>query len=253
MNEEYSVTEAGRKRRKEEAPAKAKAEAERTEGLLKQLLGKSPMRLFRERMEREGRGDAYKARWKELRGTGVNASATGAAVRKEFGYQGPRAERELLEQAMNEIRISGVDAKNSAATKKVKRKQREQTFEEAFASFPQTAPIEIDMAWVQSHPAMFRFERQILGESGKPDPVLIDVRDLFDVNGPAPSKRAINILQNWVNRAPIFFKDILQDHKKHTSVASNGGVIQTEAVKDKTTDIDRYIDQIGTDANNSVL
>lgn len=214
--------------------------------MVEAILGKGPLALFRDRLEREGRLEMYQMRQRALRESGLQTSQASAAARREFGYKGPKIERELADQAINVLRIAATEEPIREHTRAWHKKKKQKTFEEAFNSFPQTAAIDVDMGWVQSHPAMNRFERQILEKDQDPQPILISVRDLYDANGPAPSKRAINMLQSWVNRPTAFFSKLIDDHKKHTStdVGKKDGRQSDAVVKDDVSSIERMLDSL---------
>lgn len=236
-----AVTAEGQARREKEA--KAAAQADR---LLKQMLAWSTMRMFRERMIRSGRGEEYKRLWSSLRSMGHPPGTCGRMVREQMGYLGPKGEREELHREINHIRLSERDRKHAVGAKARKKLKRSMSFDEAVAELPQTAPIEIEMSWVGSHPAMYRFERQLAENPGvEPVPVLVTLRDVTDLNGKAPSRRAVITLQNWVNNPREFGRQMLGEQKKHAVKDANTDGRTNNAVVDDTTDIDAMLESIG--------
>ena len=79
-------------------------------------------------------------------------------------------------------------------------------FERALSELPAESTVAKEIAWIRSHPAMSRFDRN----GGKP--VMLTPGDIAG----APSKAACSQLQNWVNRPDVFHAQLLTLHKKST-------------------------------------
>ena len=85
--------------------------------------------------------------------------------------------------------------------------------EEAVKTLPDKAPIQDEIDWIRSHPAMVRKARLKDAEEN----VLIDSNDILrPPHGRAPSKSAVYALQHWCNVPNKFFEMILSEHKKIT-------------------------------------
>lgn len=241
------VTKAGEARRKAEAQAPPKT-------LLEQLSKKSSIQLFLDRLKREGKHAEYKARIRVLIEGGLHSSKAAVKARVEYGYKG-REERDILNREIATVRMTTVQEVISKGQRAHKARRKTKSFESLLTELPATGPIDADMAWVQSHPAMSRYERQVIADGGSPQPVLVSNEDIHEVNGTAPSRRAVLMLQNWVNRAPEFYKSIIGEHRKHTTSGTGSNNGQEDAVKDDgLADLDRMLTQMGgKDANNPLV
>lgn len=204
---------------------------------------KRNIELWKERLKREGRWGACMDRLAELReGKGPinDLPADMKILRAEFGYRG---NDEWDHKTETDKRfLTGRQMQNSAAQKRYRRKKKMADFEEAFASLEyNTAEPAKEMDWVGSHPAMFRKDRgEVDEETGK---VLLTGKDvLAPLNGKAPSRRAVNMLQRWVNDPEGFQKATVSEQKKATTSAADdiGG---TEGLDD-TSEIQRMLDTL---------
>lgn len=183
----------------------------------------STIRLFRERLKREGRFVDFQARVEELRDAVEGgrdtplswAHATRAAMGKariEFGFQG-EGEYALSQEFRDTLYMDERQKKQREAAKRYKANVKAKTFEEALERLPHTTDPAKEMDWVGSHPAMMRQPRGEVDEAtGR---VLIGIKDITSSSvGPAPSKRAVIILQNHVDDPKEFIKVVLSEHKK---------------------------------------
>lgn len=248
----------GLKRRAKEAPAKAKAEAKRRQAVLNSFFGASPLKKFSARLRREGTFNEYKERIKELINSGQSISGAAKQAREEYGYQGAKHENELLEREIALLRMSETEQRQSENQRKYRARKKEETFDEVVAQLPQTASLDVEMAWVGAHPAMMRRERMQPAEDGSLPRIVLDVKDVMEMNGRAPSKRAVVSLQNWVNKANAFSAKMMDEAKKHTASAvgvTKDGKSADEVIADKRmSDVERLMDQLETkDANGQVL
>lgn len=227
--------------------ASPKAEAKRRQALLDSFFGTSPLQRFSARLRREGLYHEYKERVKQLTAEG-NVPGTAASIaRVEFGYEGAVKERELLEQEVALLRMSETEARQAINARNYKARKRMQTFDEVVATLPQTAPGDVEMAWVRSHPAMMRRERMGPNDEGEYPRIVLDVKDLTELNGPAPSKSAVITLQNWVNKPGEFAKTLGTEQKKHATqdAGTKDGKSANSVVKDdRLEDLERLMDQI---------
>ncbi len=226
-------------RREKEAKAPPETPSSR---ILKTFLSKPPQALFKERMKREGKIEDYHRIWAEVRASGKSAATAGQVVRQQLGYLGPKGEREMAHQAINAIGLDERDRKAAESQRNRWAARRKETFDQAHARLPMIAPIDVDMAWVQSHPANIRKARRPEGEDG---PLLLTVDDITQVNGGAPSQRAINILQNWINTPTDMLKHLMPELRKHSAKGDDSKSVSNAVVDNGLEDIDRVLEQIG--------
>lgn len=180
------------------------------------------IKLFKERLKREGRYDIYMARVEELKQhhpggqTGMDAAQVGreaqAKAREEFGFLG-KGEVPVSKEFLDAQYLERRARKQRDAQKQYRQKKRDRVFLEALAALPHTTDPAKEMDWVGSHPALLRQARgEVTEDTGK---VLITVADVTSsIVGPAPSKRAVIILQNQVDSPTDFLKVLLSEHKK---------------------------------------
>lgn len=169
----------------------------------------TPRAMFGERMKREGRGDEWRSRVKQVMGEqGKTASAAQNIVMREMGYEGPARERELWDEYVASLHKTGtqVEAERKEAAQAPIR--RMQSFEAAMAALPPTAGPQEELDWVRAHPAMNRFYHR----TDKTKDVILTADDIVN----APSKSAAQALQHWVNHPSEFWKQLLGEQKKQT-------------------------------------
>lgn len=183
--------------------------------------------LFKVRMKRDGRYDAFTERITEL--TPIYGHKTRMVVMREFGFKSEAVEREaalLYERSIEE----------KSKTHKINATRRQSSFENAVFGLPDTAPPKIENDWIRAHPAMTRKIRS----KQAIDKVILTAADvLAPPHGPAPSKSAVYALQYWCNNASEFFKLLMSEQKKQQSetVNKNSEPSSTENSK-KDADID---------------
>ncbi|MCS7466149.1 hypothetical protein NZK35_05605 [Stieleria sp. ICT_E10.1] len=89
-------------------------------------------------------------------------------------------------------------ARRVAETEALQRQEQEVL--EALSTLPATAQRMVEMAWIESHPAMLR-----VGDG----PFTLKAIDLLDPpHGVCPSRSAANQLGHWINNRPEFFRSL---------------------------------------------
>ncbi|MGA2033923.1 MAG: hypothetical protein ABSG68_16875 [Thermoguttaceae bacterium] len=87
--------------------------------------------------------------------------------------------------------------------------EAEAQFDAEFRKLPDRAPVSTEIDWISAHPAMSMMSRTGCAT------VVLTVSDILDApHGPAPSKNAVQALQNWANRPNKFFEMMLSEQKK---------------------------------------
>lgn len=191
-------------------------------------------KLFEQRMDREGRIKEYRARVKAVMDDGLMYNQARRQTMKEFGYAGPDAERALNDEYERAKR----NAVEREILGEVREETRVRTVEEAIDLVTSTASPACEIEWVRAHPAMSRQARQ----RDKTKPVNVTADDiLYAPHGPAPSRSAVNMLMNWVDRPHDFFKQILAEHRKRVE---DGGDSQGSMADPGLGDIQVYLAQI---------
>lgn len=190
-------------------------------------VAKSPRRkvedirkIFRRRMEREGRVKEYEAKIKEIQAlTGKGFGQSQFPAMKHLGYQGPKEERELHEAWLQEEERKVEEAKF-------------QTFEEALRELPDKAQTNVELDWIATHPAMARRNRQVDGRE-----IRLTREDVLNPpQGKAPSRAAAIELQNWVNQPKKFFEYMMSVRKKEIGAV--------ESVESAAVTVDPGVDEI---------
>jgi len=170
--------------------------------------------LFFNRLRREGRYQKYLAVLRERSGGFENKVAwnkIAPTVMKEFGYEGPKKEREIHATYLAS-KHKGLLAEQLRAEKEEIRKERVvENYEDALRGLPNRASSAVEMEWIRAHPAVSRLDRQ----KDQTKQVILTAEDvLLPPHGPAPSKYAVQALQHWVNRPGKFFEQMLSEDKK---------------------------------------
>lgn len=179
-----------------------------------------PNKIFYRRMRREGRYEAYNKRVKEImketEAAGERAFYSHASrqARKEFGYAGPKGERQLEAQYLEQLEKNRLMEKLKAEREEIREERRVENFESALRELPDSASSAVEIAWIRAHPAMSRKSR---GKASV-EPVLISAEDVLSPpHGRAPSKAAVHALQYWANHPQKFFEKILDAQRKKDS------------------------------------
>lgn len=184
----------------------------------------SSIKLFKERLAREGRLDDYQRRFEELRDahplyTGDHWDRMAACryassiCRDEFGFLG-KGEYAASQNYRDMLYLDQQAQKTARYQKTYRANKKMEKYNDAFSSLPMTAEPSKELDWVAAHPAMGRLSRGEVDEESRK--VVLKHTDIAK----APSQRAANQLQQWVNDPKEFFKAINSEHKKdRTSVA----------------------------------
>jgi len=182
----------------------------------KKNAGKAPsvLSVIEERFEFEGRGEEHKQRVKE------RLNELGGELRHHLkarwdtahamGHGKPDEEWLLYRQR------HGIPEEKTWAAKErellVAQTQHDLTGAmEKIPGLPATAPANIELEWVGSHPAIMR------ADSNPENPghtIITDDDVLRPPNGPAPSRRAVNALLHWANNTNEFHKQLITELKK---------------------------------------
>jgi len=206
---------------------------------------KSTAHLFIERMDREGRGEDFRAAVKRLMADGLPYISARPKAMKEFGYEGPKVERALAAKMEAEQAQAEQQRKQEERWQmqrefgvEVREKRKALDFEEAMVGLPPVAPPDVELAWVRAHPGMTRLAR-MTDKTKQVDITGDDVRR--PPHGPAPSAAAVAQLVHFANHPTEFYKQILQEHKKS---GTGEGDVQGRAADPTLGEVRRYLDQL---------
>jgi hypothetical protein len=163
-------------------------------------------KLFRQRMQREGREPEYEALIKAIQAErGIGYGQAQQQAMHKLGYPGPKEERALA-------------AAWEAEQRSVAEEQVRHTFEEALSKLPPVADRLTELNWIRSHPAISRVARSVNGQS-----ILVTYADVMETSlGPAPSQAAARELQYWANNNEKFYTSYLKTELKKTAAAAEG-------------------------------
>jgi len=167
------------------------------------------------RLEREGGGrlEEYKRRCDEAVRDGVPRETAHKDVATEMGRYSAAQERKLYCAWLAEQYVMK-EKSDSADLQRVQRTiKEEEEYIAALKNLPDTADPEAELRWIRSHPAMTTMDRR-RGKKNGDAAVLITAKDVNRVHGVAPSKAAVNALQNWVNRPDKFYEMMMSEQKK---------------------------------------
>lgn len=216
----------------------AAIDQERKEELRRRRLGRDNVRhVFRERMEREGRLEAFVARVLEIeRETGKPGYYK---AMKEFGYVSPQRERKLHHEAKAIARANYYVQKIGKTQRKRKRQMQQLPLNEAFDKLPNSAPVEAEMAWVKAHPKVGEALDRM--DDDDADPIRLTAHDITATsNGPAPSKGAVNMLRMALRDPVGWHKALLSESKKKVS-GNQGDDADDGHVNDDLSEVDRIL------------
>ena len=123
---------------------------------------------------------------------------------------------------------------------KMKSPDAEKGFHSAMRSLPPTGDLDVEMQWVAAHPAMSRRDR-----SDDDEKILITRHDILKApHGPAPSRRAVQSLQHWVNDPREFQRILLAEYKEEKKKLSSSAKGDTsEEVLDDLEEAERILHQ----------
>lgn len=159
---------------------------------------------FMDKLEREGRLPAFRARVKEVRLAGVGTlDRAKTAVLLEMGYVQPPAGRPSVEEDVS----------------------RPVTWEDSLRQLPQElrGRLPEELEWIFCHPAMSRGSR--LADNSH---ILLTDRDRED----APNSGALNMLQWYCNHPAEFYKQVLDKMKKEPVVEDVGDFVKDMGLAD---------------------
>jgi hypothetical protein len=174
----------------------------------------SVRKLFVERMKREGRGQEWRTVIKQvMQDTGKRYSQAIWEAMRKMGYIGPEKEHQLHDEFQAKGQKTKLQRQIDEERQQIREELMTESFEQVMKTLPNKAPISVEIDWIVAHPAMARRVR----ESDKTKNILITPEDiLFAPHGPAPSKSAVVTLQHWAMFPQQFFKEILDEHLKHS-------------------------------------
>lgn len=182
---------------------------------IEKIKPKSPRSMFVERMKRDGRGDEWHRRVKEVMASqGKTFHQACCVVMKEMGYEGPDKERELWQTFVESLHKTSERIEAERVESEQAPIRRMLTFEAAMMQLPPTASAQEELDWVRAHPAMNRFYHR----TDKTKDVILTADDIVS----APSKSAAQSLQHWVNHPSEFWKQLLGEQKKQNDPGNNG-------------------------------
>lgn len=149
---------------------------------------KSGITLFKERLAREGRLEAFEAKKRELtaehEGDGTHHLKIEQLAAKALGYESPAAE----------LALCGENPKAALS------------WDAIMARLPAKADDTTETQWIAAHPAMSRQLRA----GDKDSPVVVTTKDIAD----APSRTAVNDLLGWMERPTKFLEMRFQEARK---------------------------------------
>lgn len=200
--------------------------------------------LFQYRLWREGKLEEYWNRRAECKAKGATfgteatttASKKAMAVRKNFGWLGPRNEFEREKEHQFRPLIN----KRKEMMAEYARNKGRSAVDKALANLPPVASVEQEMAWVRSHPKMTRaLTSKLVDEEYKPPKP--NVGDITGVTPPCPSRGAWNTLLSALGD-PKKFNDVLLTRQKDGAVKAADGANESEgAVMDDLAEVERML------------
>ncbi len=172
-------------------------------------------RLFLDRLNREGRADAFYKRRSALyhsdewQNAGKHWDQTWWPVAREFGFISKLDELERYEEFMLHGTVLQRQRELRAMQEEIKKEQAEEELQSVLDELGNASDLDLpaDIAWVYNHPAMLR-------KGDKDGFVELSVKDMQG----APGKGAVGMLQYFVNKKPDFYKLVLA-HLSKKSVA----------------------------------
>lgn len=157
------------------------------------LGGRTPIRMFKDRLRAEGTYANYVERVKYFKEQGKHERRAELLAASEFGFDAVqeigRYHQEVGQEKFDEE----------------KKKQDAINFEAAVLALSDIPDRARENEWIRAHPAMARKHM-----SDDDAPVKLTVAD---VKG-APNRQAVWSLQNWVNRPEKFFEIMASEDKK---------------------------------------
>lgn len=213
------------------------------------------LRLFKMRIIHEGREDEWYRRNRECRHANPDFAngKVDSIIRKEMGYEGPEKERQYHVAFMDQLGLTRIEReqkeKNRIRLANIPVREAEKAdglFAEARDTLPNDAPVDEQLAWVENHLAMTRYNR--LADKAKP--IRLTADDILrPSHGPAPCKAAVGLLQYFVH-APKAFYDKVLDRKVKIAVTQNVEE-NADRVVDDVSDIEEMLRSVQVEAEEA--
>lgn len=192
---------------------------------------KSAHQNFIERLRSENRFQEWTAALEKLKQEDPDSSplANFSKARTMCGYLGAQKEQELALQR----KLESIEYKE-----KIKAKEREfrnaekeaaREFNELIAQLPLTAANVDELSWVGAHPLMRG--RHFMKDKTKD--IIVDADSITEsIAGPAPSQRAVNLLQHFVNNPSEYYKQMVSEMKKSSDSEKNRAAAKDHTVEE---------------------
>jgi hypothetical protein len=169
-------------------------------------------KLFAVRMEREGRAAEFRARIKAVMAAdGSTFTPARYKVMREFGYVSPKEERKIDAEFRRTAQAAVEKKVEEKIFGEVREEKRILDFEQSLIGLPANASPAVELDWVRAHPALCRLARM----EGEKKEVVITADDVLRApHGKAPSRAAVNMLQDAANRPAKFHDAVTGELKK---------------------------------------
>lgn len=189
--------------------------------------------MFRDRMDREGKGPALRAMVREtVESTGMSYSSALQLVMPKMGFINSETEIRLYREHRKNILASAGETDDAVMMAAERAKTEEDAFFDALATLPANAPKAREIEWIEAHPAMMRSTRNKANGYGS-NVVNITADDVLNApHGPCPSRSAAVQLQHWANNSAKFFEQIMSEAKKKSSDGAGSGSTPGEVEDD---------------------
>lgn len=185
----------------------------------------STVRMFERRMHIEGTFDEYVAEIRRVQKEEkkLYAEARATAMRN-YGFVDKAHEAALHELYQRQFAMGKIAMEENEGHKNGRKREmdEEAAFQKAFNALPDTASVAVELDWVRAHPAMTRKARN-------PDTDCVQI--LASDIKTAPSKSAVNALQNWANNPGKFFEK-LRDETRKAPIESSDSPTASDADDD---------------------
>lgn len=189
--------------------------------------------MFRDRMDREGKGPALRAMLREtVESTGMSYSSALQLVMPKIGFINAETEIRLYREHRRNILASAGETDDAVMAAAERAKTEEDAFFDALATLPANAPKAREIEWIEAHPAMMRSTRNKANGYGS-NVVNITADDVLNApHGLCPSRSAAVQLQHWANNSAKFFEQIMSEAKKKSSDGAGSGSTPGEVEDD---------------------
>lgn len=167
--------------------------------------------MFVERLRREGREAEWYRMVKDVCAElNVRFSQGSGEAMRRLGYEGPEKEKALYREHQASLKHNELARFVAENTKEWNKELRMNDFEQACSGLPATSDPAKEMDWVGAHPAMMR-----VYDLPPEKKVKVDANDILNApHGPAPSKRAVVLLRQYVDCPRKFFDQWVSESKK---------------------------------------